>query len=254
MYLRECQGVDLRRLPAAAKLGSGPVTAEFYDQLFAAIQARGQSAPEWIASKQTLGRDIAARILQPWKERHGRAPRILATGAGEAWAECTWLEAGFAVTIHDGTSAYFEAIQARQPQASFLQSDMASFTPEQTFDVISMLANDFVLDRAGFVDFCRRMAAALSPGGMIICYCPSVLSLRRILIEALRRATGYYRRNQWIFWGWWRSPGEFQRVSRAAGLQLTNAFKPSNGGWAAQSLTLPSWKENNGIFLFEKAI
>lgn len=252
MFLRECQGVDLSRLPTAAKIGTGPLTAEFYHELFEAIQALGPSDRQWVENKQALGKEIERHLFRPWSDGHSRQPRILATGAGEGWSECVWLEQGFDVTIHDGTPAYFDAIRARAPTAKFIVADMATYVPEGEFDIITMLANDFVLDHSGFVDFLRRMISHLSDGGLVVCFCPSVLSVRRTLIEIVRRLTAYYQRNGWIHWGCWRTPGEFERVARAAGFRVVKALRPGRSGWRELSLGVPPWKESNGLFALEK--
>jgi hypothetical protein len=252
MYVRECQGVELASLPAAAKMGGQPVTAKFYGELFAAIQALGPSDPKWVEGKREFGRRIAKELLHPWMERHGRKPRILALGVGEGWTECTWLEEGFDVTLHDGTEAYFGQIRQRHPEAKLLKADFAEINFSEAFDVITILALDFTMERQEFVAFLKRLTGFLTGEGAIICYCPNVLSLRRMAIDAVRRLADYHRRKGWIWWGWWRTPNEYLKAARACGLRVTRELLPKGSEAQKIKFAIPPWRESNGVFLFER--
>lgn len=220
MFLREAFGVKLSDLPAAPKHAGEVVSAEFYGQLMTAVAALNADHTRWINSKQDLGDRIAEQVIQPWQNAAKRPPRILAVGVGEAYAEGRWIERGWNVLLHDGTDAAQSAIRRRHPSASFVTADMRGFTPYGEFDVITMIANDFVLDRLELTGFAKRMAASLSIGGLLIIWCPNILSARRMAIEVVRRLTGAHRRNGWIPWGWWRSISEFRRLASDTGMKL----------------------------------
>lgn len=249
MYLREAFGVRFADLPSTAGLGNEAISAEFYGQLFHAKKALDSPDTEWRDNKRQLGEDIARKYLMPWRERANRTPRILATGAGEAVAEGVWIDLGMDVTIHDGTTENVPVLKQRYPTAKFLIEDMATMRPNSRYDIVSMLANDFVLGRNQLRDFVRRISESLVPGGLLICSCPNILSLRRIGIELLRRSLGYYRKGGWVFWGWWRTPSEFVRVGAENGLELVSS---EIGAAAMAAHIVPPLKSNNGLFCFKK--
>ena len=193
-----------------------------------AVAALNADQTTWIRSKQDLGDQIADQIIRPWQNAAKRPPRILAVGVGEAYAEGRWIERGWDVLLHDGTDAAQSAIRRRHPSASFVTADMKEFEPNGEFDVITMLANDFVLDRMELTGFAKRLAASLSIGGLLIIWCPNILSVRRMAIEVIRRLAGTHKRNGWIFWGWWRTINEFHRLASDTGMKLRQDLSAPN--------------------------
>ena len=253
MYLKEWGGVVLADLLDAREQSDSPLTAEFYGRFYAALKSKGPSDAKWVANKQKLGDQIAAEFFEPWQRQFGRRPRILATGAGEAWAEGQWLAAGYSTTLQDGTDELFEAIRLRHPTVLFEIGNMHNFVPSEDYDIITMLANDYVLDSVELPDFLSRLAQKLVRGGKIIIYCPNTLSYRRVVIEAVRRLTGYHRRNRWVFWGWWRTKASFQRAATTCGLRLTHSVVSGCQGPIAKLLPM-ALRNESGMFELTKPL
>ena len=253
MYLREWDGIEFASLPASQSTDDKPMSAEFYAQLYAALNARGGTNPSWQRSKTQLGEQLHREVFMPWQARAGRPPIILAVGAGQSFAERVWIEAGLGVTLHDGHEANFAELRTRYPQASFLVGDLRDVEPAQSFDIITLLAVDYILPRADFASLLRRLAGWLRKGGIIVIYTPSMLTVRRLAVECLRRATGAYSRNGYVFWGWWRTPGEFATVATLAGMRLREVWKFGGSVLATPGLvwrTLPL-RDMNGLFIYE---
>ena len=251
MYLREWQGVILGDLPAARTLGDTCVSAEFYGQLSAALKERTHRDEAWIRAKQDFGRQLNERFFCPYSERTGQPARILALGVGEAWAESAWADAGHALTFHDGHETYLAGLRERYPAASFAVGDLHTFEPATQVDFITMLATDFVMQRAELGALLRRLAPHLAPGGAVLIFCPNVLNLRRIAVDFVRRMLGRFRKGAWVFWGYWRSPGEFAHAASDTGLRLTHSLRFTPAGLAeARALwRLLPLRESLGLFV-----
>ena len=235
MFLREAYGVPVTEIAASCADPQKPVGAEFYSQLFSKLKEIPRD-PAWIEAKRDFARFVDARFFQSWQQSHAQAPRLLTVGSGEAVAERVWADKGYPITFHDGHDACFPEIQNAYPNAKFLVSGLEELAPTDTFDFITILASDYVLPRIALVELFRRLGRSLSGNGRIFIFCPNLLSLRRLTIESLRQIVRAHRRNGYVFWGWWRSPGEFSRVAQAAGLVLKDTLRPSPSGWIPAGL------------------
>lgn len=231
MYQRTWHGIDLTSLPSAAIAQDKPASAEFYRQFYEALSAgRGKIESSWLASKRQLGEAIERDLIAPWQTCARRAPRILALGSGSAPVERVWHERGHRVTFHDCQEASLAETRRACPGAEFLIGDIVELEPKADYDLITLITIDYVLNRAEFAGFLSRAARWLNSGGQIIIYCASTLSFRQMAVETARRLSGHYRNGRQVFWGYWRTPGEFFRAARNAGLRLTAAYHPSGDG------------------------
>lgn len=254
MYQRMWHGIDMTTLPAAKTAPDQPVSVEFYAQFYQALAAgRGSIDPQWIASKRKFGEDIERDIIRPWQQRNGRSPRILALGSGSAPVERVWHERGHAVTFHDCQEASLAEPRRLYPTAGFLIGDIFKLTPEKNYDLVTLITIDYVMNRREFTEFLARAARWLEPGGQILIYCASTLSFRQLAAEIIKRALGRYRNGRQVFWGYWRTPGEFFRTARAAGLRVAEVYHLGGTGLQPPSLIrrLPPWRSTHLVLTLE---
>lgn len=224
MYQRTWHGIDLTSLPAAATASDKPAAVEFYAQFYQALAAgRGRIEPQWLENKRQLGEAIGRDLIAPWQKKHGRSPRILALGAGKAPVEHVWHQQGHAVTFHDCQEDSLAETRRLYPQANFLIGDIFQMQPAEQYDLITLITIDYVMNRQEFVEFLARAACWLG-GGQIVIYCASTLSYRQMAVEIVKRCLGRYRKNRQVFWGYWRTPGEFFTAAARAGLRVAEVY------------------------------
>ncbi len=254
MYQRLWHGIDMTTLPAARIAPEKPVAAEFYAQFYEALaEGRGHIDPRWWESKREFGEIIQRDLITPWQQKHGRSPRILALGSGSAPVERVWHEHGHAVTFHDCQEASLAGMRKLYPTAEFLIGDIFKMTPEKKYDLVTLITIDYVMNRREFVEFLQRAARWLEPGGQIILYCASTLSLRQMAAELIKRALGRYRNGRQVFWGYWRTPGEFFKTANAAGLRVTEVYRVGatlqvTPAWMRR---LPPWRSTHLVVTLE---
>lgn len=259
MFQNTWHGIDLTQLPAAATAQDKPAGAEFYAQFYQALSAgRGHIDPQWLESKCQLGEAIERDLIAPWKQKHGRSPRILALGAGKAPVERVWHERGHAVTFHDCQEDSLADVRSLHPQANFLIGDIFKLEPDTRYDLVTMITIDYVMNRREFAAFLSHAARWLDSGGQIIAYCASTLSFRQATVEIAKHCLGVYRRQPHVFWGYWRTPGEFFKVARLAELHLDGIYFVTGGtagglclqksGWLGR---IPSWRNPHLAATFE---
>lgn len=255
MYQRLWHGLDLTSLPAGRTAEDQPVGAEFYAQFYEALAAgRGRIDPVWLANKRQFGEIIQHSLITPWQRQHGRSPRILALGSGNAPVERVWHEHGHAVTFHDCQEASLAEARRLYPSAGFLIGDIFKLTPEKKYDLVTLITIDYVMNRREFVEFLARAARWLDPGGQIVIYCASTLSFRQMAVEVVKRALGRYRNHRQVFWGYWRTPGEFFKTADRAGLRVAAVYHL--GGTALQPVhllvhRLPPWRSTHLVVTVE---
>ena len=255
MYLREWLGIDLTTLPAAAEAQDKPASAEFYAQFYQALASgRGKIDPQWLESKRELGEAIERFIIAPWQQQHKRSPRILALGAGKAPVERVWHQRGHAVTFHDCQEDSLAEVRRLHPQAEFLVGDISKLAPVGRYALVTMICVDYVLNRREFIAFLSRAVRWLEPGGQIVLFCASTLSFRQMAAEIIKRSLGRYRNGRRIFWGYWRTPGEFFATARQAGLRVARVYRAGGSGLrevAPLLRRLPPLRDNGLIMTLE---
>lgn len=219
-YKREFLGVNLASLPAATKVEPHPVGPELWEQLYAQVnEERDQVDGSWQFAKTDYGNRLLTDIIVPWEFRHGRKPRILSVSVGLGVAEEEWLKAGYDVTLHECQHESLEDIHRRYPTAPLLYGDLRDVVFEEKYDIIAILSVEAVLNAEEVVSFLQRLSGPLSDDGVIIIDSASVLSLRQLAAESIKRVTGYYRK-PYVFWAWWRTPGFLAGLARKAGLDV----------------------------------
>ena len=227
MFQNTWHGIDLTQLPAAAAAQDKPAGAEFYAQFYQALSAgRGHIDPQWMESKRQLGEAIERDLIAPWKKNHGRAPSILALGAGKAPAERVWHERGHAVTFHDCQEDSLADVRRCCPGANFLIGDLHQLASDNRYDFVAMIGLDYVMNRREFTEFISQAARWLDADGQIIVYCASTLSFRQAAVEIAKHCLGVYRRQPHVFWGYWRRRANFPK-SRDGQNYISVGFIPS---------------------------
>jgi hypothetical protein len=259
MFQNTWHGIDLTRLPAAAAAQDKPAGTEFYAQFYQALASGdGHITPQWIENKRLLGAAIERELIASWKKKHGRPPRILALGAGKACAECVWYEQCHAVTFHDCQAESLEEVRGLCPEAQFLIGDIFKMESAPHYDLVTLITLDYVMNRREFADFLSQAARWLDADGQIIVYCASTLSFRQAAVEFAKHCLGVYRRKPTVFWGYWRTPGEFFKVGSMAKLNLGGIYSVvssaagglylQKSGWTGR---LPSWRNSHLVATFE---
>ena len=228
MYAREWRGVDLTTLPAARDASTRPAGPALYKQFYEALQARERRPdPTWAHNKVRLGEFISTEILNRWRQRHGRSPRILALAVGEGLAEGVWLEQGWNVTLQEAQRVSLGKLNEKFPNAPSVIGDLRQLGDIGKYDIVAILASEYVLDREELKSMFRKVRTWLTEEGCFLVVSVSVLSLRQWAVEILKVFSGQRRRTPHVFWGWWRSPGEFRQIGADAGLTLTSVYRES---------------------------
>jgi SAM-dependent methyltransferase len=261
MYQTTWHGIDLMQFPAARNAQKSPASPEFFAQFYAALESgQGRIDADWAEHKRRLGETVSLDLIKVWQERTGRKPRILALAVGKGIVEGVWAENGYEVTFNECQDSSLKGLRQRFPQAGFLVGDARSLNPPQRYDLITLIGLDYCMNRAQLGAFLGKVAGWLEPDGQIILCCMNFLSYRRLLAIFLKSAGGYYRRVKHVFWGYWRSTGEFFRVAAIASLKVDGVYgfghKPPNRTTlvprsSIQRLLWP-WKDPNVMFLFSK--
>lgn len=260
MYIRYWLDVDLTELPAArnqhGKLAGPDVYAQFYEALAAGM---GKVDPQWVHTKRSEGRAIAQSILEPWRRRHGRSPRILSLGAGMGIAESLWLEGGLNVVLQDCQERSLRDIAAKFPNARTLIGDVREIAIAGRYDIVSMLALEYVMSRADLKLLFRKIAGCLAGEGLLLLQSVSTLSVRQWLAEMVKANSG--RHENRLLWGWWRTPAEYLRIARGTGLALAAgySFSESSGRKvvlqprSSFSCRWPPVRSNNTLMIFRSS-
>lgn len=255
MFQRTWHGIDLTSLPAAARISDKPVSVEFYAQFYQALAAgRGRIEPQWLENKRQLGEAIGRDVIGAWQKKMARSPRILALGSGTAPVERVWHERGYAVTFHECQEDSLAATRQLYPAANFLIGDILQLKPAAHYDLVTLITIDYVMNHREFVEFLTRAAGWLVADGQIVIYCASTLSFRQMAVETVKRCLGRYRNNRQVFWGYWRTPGEFFKAAAAANLLVSAAYRLDGSALkqtAAFARWLPPWRDSHLVVTLE---
>jgi SAM-dependent methyltransferase len=225
MFQRTWHSINLLEFPAAAQCRNTPAGPEFYAQFYQALEAgKGKVDSGWAEAKRNLGKTIEAEFLLPWTELHGRKPRILSLGAGKALSEQVWLENSYDVTLQECQSASLKGVSEKFPKARILIEDVCNLKVDEKYDVIAMLALDCALNRQDLIRLLAKAKSWLSPDGVIVFHSVNTLSLRQLAAEIVKKITARHIRVPHIFWGWWRSLGEYCHLAKQAGLSAKEVY------------------------------
>src|SRR5439155_24931122 len=129
----------------------------------------------------------------------GRKPRILALAVGLGVAEGVWLEQGYDVTLHDCQETSLRTLRERFPQAPVLIADLRSIDIPATFDIIIMLASEYMLSARELSSCLRTAKSSLAEGGRLVLHSVSILSILRLAKECVKRLLRH--REARVFWG-----------------------------------------------------
>lgn len=229
MYAREWRGVDLTRLPAAWDASNRPAGPAVYEQFYEALQAREQHPdPKWAHDKVRMGEFISTEVLDRWQQQHGRSPRILALAVGEGVSEGVWLEQGRNVTLQEVQQVSLGKLNAKFPNAPTVIGDVRQLGEIGKYDIVAILASEYVLSREELKSVFQRVRTWLTEEGCFLVVSVSVLSLRQWAVEILKVLARQLRRTPHVFWGWWRTPGEFRQIAAEAGLTLISVYRESS--------------------------
>ena len=223
MQLRAFQNtwhsINLDRL--ACGDNSKPAGPELYERFYKALdQGIGRTDEAWASNKRQTGRFVSSEVFGNWEVRTGRSPRILALCVGTCVAERVWLQEGWDVTLHECQTASLKDIRSEFPAVPVLIGDIRDLTISQRFDIIVLLTGDYFLTRSELQGFLWRVTETLAEDGLLVIHSVSILSVWQALKEMVKVASGKYRRAVWVLWGYWRTPSEFARSARQAGLCL----------------------------------
>ena len=220
-YQRSWHQVDLTALAPAPDAPAGP---ELYQQFYAELdEGRGAQDQHWRSTKRTLGEEVACNILDRWEQRFGRKPRILALAVGLGTAEGVWLERGCDVTLHDCQETSLRRLRRRFPEAPVMIADLRAIEIPPGFDIVVMLASEYILSDGELDRFMQVVKGSLSENGRLVLHSVSILSMLRLSKQWVKRLSGYHTGG--IFWGWLRTPAELARSARSAGFRVETAYR-----------------------------
>jgi hypothetical protein len=74
--------------------------------------------------------------------------------------------------------------------------------------------------------------------------------------EIIKQILGYYRRKPHVFWGYWRTPGEFFDIAESAGLKMCRLTNDAAGNLRLKSVTkfsdvIPPLSDSNLVITLE---
>jgi hypothetical protein len=229
IYIREWRGIDLTTLPAARDASDRPAGPALYTQFYEALRASAPHPdPAWADNKVRLGEFIATEVLGRWRQQHGRSPRILALAAGEGLAEGIWLEQGWNVTLQEVQPVSLATLSAKFPHAPTVIGDVRELGDIGKYDIVAILASEYVLSREELRSVFQKVRAWLTGDGWFVVVSVSVLSLRQWAVEMVKALSGRHRHAPHVFWGWWRTPGEFREIAAEAGLTLIAVYREAS--------------------------
>jgi hypothetical protein len=261
MYQRSWHQISLADLSgeeADTRSSADPeLYASFYRQL---AQGCGSISEQWVRDKITLGRAIASEVFQVWKRRYGRRPRVLALAVGQGVAEAVWLEQGYDVTLHECQSASMGDLCTRFPDAPTVFADLRDIVIPAKFDIIVMIASEYVFTREELTRLLRVIEGGLDRNGWMVLHSVSILSMVRLAKENLKRLRGSYTSPEHVSWGWWRTPAEIAKCASAAGMKAAAAYRAvqiSGGGttlrprspWQRVAMT---WSDEAMLIVLER--
>lgn len=124
---------------------------------------------------QDVGYDFWIDYVERLVKRLGRAPRrVLDLACGTGNTTIPFARRGYQVEGLDLSPEMLERARAKAAAAGldipFGQADMRSFVVAEPFDLVTCLYDsiNYVLEPAELAEVCRRVRAALSPGGLFI--------------------------------------------------------------------------------------
>jgi SAM-dependent methyltransferase len=220
MYQTEWHGLDLSQFPASADARDKPASPEFYSQFYTALEARGTVNPDFERVRREYGTNLLRLFVEPEKKRLSKMPTILSLGVGKAYIEDPWLAAGFDLTLQECQPYSIAKTLEKYPATKTAIGDVLTIPLDQTYDIVCAFALDCCVSRTDFLKLLKRVKSWLRPGGLFMLYSPTTLSLRRLAVEVTKTLLGRRKIKSYVFWGWWRSLGEYRKLGGMAGLRF----------------------------------
>jgi hypothetical protein len=257
MFQRSWHGIDLTRLPAAKLVKDKPAGVEFSTQFYQLLASgEGCIEPSDLESRRRLGETIEQGIILPWQKQNGHPPKILALAVGKAPIEQVWCEHGHDLTFNECQEDSLTELRRKFPRARFLVGDIFQIVSDTKYDLITAITVDYVMDRRELTEFLARVTGWLQPGGQIIVYCSSTLSIRQIIREIIKHLLGYYGRKPHVFWGYWRTLGEFCDIAKRTGLKVRRLTNDAAGRVQLKSVpkifsAIPALSNSNLVLTLE---
>jgi hypothetical protein len=260
-YADRWQDISLSDLSGRGTDSGSPADPELYSRFYTQLAQGGNVTERWVKDKATLGSSIASEVFQSWARCYGRRPRVLALAVGRGVAEGVWLEQGYDVTLHECQQTSMRQLCERFPHAPTLIADMRGIVIPWKFDIVVMLASEYVLTRDELISLLQTIEKALDQNGWMVLQSVSVLSIVRLGKEIVKRLRGGYPSPEHVFWGWWRTPAELAACAADAGLLVTTAYRAvqaPGGGTVLQRRArglrfTPTWSDTSLVMLLEHA-
>jgi hypothetical protein len=249
-FEKSWHGIEFSSLPVQLAKRQ-PANDAFYDAFYAELGKRAVD-PAWRLSKERLGDWVECNILRPRKLK-----KLLSVAVGLAIAEQKWLESGYQVVLNECQAKSLAAVRARFPEAIALIGNAHELDIADKFEGITVFTVDYALSDNQLGEMFRRLHQALTPAGILLNQTVNILTIRRILAEAVKRwILRRYECPGWVLWGWSRSPNSIIRLAQRAGLRLTDQFLRSETSFRRRPRLLwrlPPLREQDMIMLFERA-
>jgi hypothetical protein len=224
IFAHTWHGLDLSQFPAAKDAHDKPAGPEFYDQFYSELSKRPVD-PNFKKGKASFGSISESQFIQPWREKHGREPRILSLGVGKGYIEEVWLERGHHVTLQECQPHSLTEALAKYPNARGIVGDAVTMDYGGEYNIIAAMAIDSCLGRDGLRDLFKNIRRSLSKDGFVLFHCAASLSVRQYLAETAKDIMGTRKAKPHVFWGWWRSVGEICDLAAEAKLKTMDVYR-----------------------------
>ena len=249
-YENEWQGLILSEIGGRSDAPAGiRFYRDFYDRLHGGdgrIAREGSVArSDWIAQKRNVGLRMTETL-----GRHGLTPmtrqRVLAVGAGSAFAEEVLLEAGYTVDCFDCQTTSLQAFRTRRAATALLVGDVERLpVAASAYGGVTCVAVEYALDDSGYARMMREIARVLVPGGILTLVSASNLAARDLLAawpgRLKRQASSSRSKGRPVMWGYRRSVDGHVRCATAAGLDVLELIGLTRSGevvWTRKPRTL----------------
>lgn len=262
-FERSWHGIEFKSLGARYSEDQ-PADDSFYAAFYAALDYNATYDEEWTSdiedwkvSKTRLGIWVKDRFLETLALKGKHRPRILSLGVGEAIIERGWLELGFDVTLNEIQNHSLKGIKKKYSDLEIIIGKIYDLSIPGKYDVVCMFAVDYALNNDNLQKTFSKVNSLLAEDGIFLNQTVNLLSFRQVVVSTIRRYfLRTYQSPDYVFWGWWRSPGLISKLARKAGLETSQQFVSDGQGYSERRQFLrrfPTLRANDMVTVFSKS-
>ena len=227
MYQTEWQGIKFNEFYALSEnqLADSDFYNSFYKEFFNKYNDYKELNSNWIKQKETIADFIIREFLKENKQK-----KIFSIGCGIGIIEKKIFEEGYKnieiqEVSHDSLLWIKKIIPQKQIHIGFLNE----ITPGDKYDIIYMVAVDYVFEQKEYTDFLKQIKRYLSNNGSIVVISASfynyslVNEIKSILSYLIKILINKKKSKQ--FWGYSRAARDYRNALKKSGYnQLSEGF------------------------------